>query len=104
MKLDQNGAVISNVTAAQISNLGNDFVCMWDSEGLPIHIHKDVIEYLYNGTHPQPTPEIDKPDKGLLFFQEQFMKSKDYSEIIATTCGIMMGAIFLLGFIVNIIN
>ncbi len=68
MKLDINGAVISNVKTAQISNLGNDFVCMWDEEGLPIHIHKDVIDYLYNGTHPQPVQPT--PKKENLFFQE----------------------------------
>lgn len=71
MRLDKNGAVITKVVSAQISNLGHDFVCMWDDEGLPIHIHKDVIDYSHNGIHPQPSPS-PKPLKsivGIYFFR-----------------------------------
>ena len=56
MKLDKNGAVISTITAAQMSTIGSEYVCMWDEEGLPIHIHTGVIDYLHNGIHPHPNP------------------------------------------------
>lgn len=54
MNVDRNGVVISNVTAAQQSNLARDYICMWDSEGLPIHINKAVVDYLYASIHQPP--------------------------------------------------
>lgn len=66
MKLDKNGAIISSVTGAQTSLLGNDYIVMWDGEGMPIHIHKSVIEYLCTGLYgprkaPNQPPAPAKP-------------------------------------------
>ena len=51
MRLDTNGAVIDNITTAQESVLGPDYIVMWDSDGAPIHINKKVIEYLCAGMY-----------------------------------------------------
>jgi len=70
MQVDKNGAVISKVTAAQMSSLGNDYVCMWDDSGLPIHIKVDVIEYLYKGMHPELAKPVE-PSNDDIFFQRE---------------------------------
>jgi len=67
MQVDKNGAVISKVTAAQMSSLGNEYVCMWDDSGLPIHIKVDVIEYLYKGMHPEPVKPVEETTENLFF-------------------------------------
>ena len=58
MEINKNGIIISNATACEQSNLGDGFFCMWDKEGMPIHISKRVIDYLYASIHPQPQPKL----------------------------------------------
>jgi hypothetical protein len=48
MKLNKNGAIIENVTNIDNSTLSADYIVMWDDEGIPIHINKEVILRLYN--------------------------------------------------------
>jgi len=54
MKVDKNGVIINTLVSADNSMLGDDFIVMWDEDGLPIHINRKIIDYLYNGTHPKP--------------------------------------------------
>lgn len=51
MKLDKNGAVINMVTSVGASMLGDNYIVMWDEDGIPIHIHKNVMSYLCNSLY-----------------------------------------------------
>ncbi len=67
MKVDKNGVIISDITGAQDSAMNPNYIVMWDSDGIMIHINKSVVAYLCEGMYgekeaPDPTPEI-KLDK-----------------------------------------
>ena len=47
MNFGKEGAEIRTCKGSDKSNLGEDFIVMWDDEGVPIHIHKKIVEYLY---------------------------------------------------------
>ncbi len=53
MKVDKNGVVISDVVSAQNSAMDPNYIVMWDRDGIPIHIHKNVLEYLCAGMYGQ---------------------------------------------------
>ncbi len=52
MQLTNNGIQLDVVYNIQQSVLGNSHVFMSDVDGVPIHIHRDVIEALYKQLHP----------------------------------------------------
>jgi len=61
MKIDKTGIHIEKCTVAEQSNLGPDYICMWDDEGMPIHINKAVVNYLHNIINfpTQKTTDVD---------------------------------------------
>ena len=63
MKMNVNGVVISSVSAGQLqSNEGEDYMVMWDKDSVPIHIKKDIVDYLYAVLHhPQKKVNNDSP-------------------------------------------
>ena len=63
MLLDKNGAVISSVTGSDLkSDVGEKYMVMWDSDGMPIHIRTEIVDYLYTVLHT-PTKKVDETDK-----------------------------------------
>lgn len=61
MKLDQNGVNITSCVNISTSVLGNEFIVMWDSDGIPIHINRDVVNrlYLFMTQTQNPLPNSD---------------------------------------------
>ncbi len=68
MILDGRGAIIDNITGIDNSILGNEYIVIWDSQNMPIHIKRTVLDFMcnaVNGNNPQQpqqsqtTPEID---------------------------------------------
>lgn len=51
MKIETRGVVIDRAKNIQSSMLGDEYVCMFDENGVPIHIKKDIIDSLYSVSH-----------------------------------------------------
>jgi hypothetical protein len=66
MKIQKNGILITNVKIAEQSNIGDDYICMWDDDGMPIHINKAVVDYLHSMTHLPKQPTTAKLDDTLV--------------------------------------
>lgn len=64
MKLDRNGVTIEDVVLVDTSVLGPEYIVMWDSDGMPMHVHKDVIQSLYNALVVNPKPVPAPPNHG----------------------------------------
>jgi len=47
MIIDDGGIHINDCIGSDQSVIGKDYICMWDTQGMPIHIKKDVVEYLH---------------------------------------------------------
>lgn len=65
MKIDTTGVIISTVLGVDKSNLGSDYICVWDADSLPMHIHKSVLEYLCRsvyGSTPQESQSKNSDD------------------------------------------
>lgn len=54
MKVDKNGVIIDSFKTTSNSIMGGDFVVMWDDDGLPIHIKRDIVDRMYNFIHSVP--------------------------------------------------
>jgi len=48
MKVDKNGVVIDSITNVAKSVVSDKYIVMWDNDGIPIHIDKNVVEYMHN--------------------------------------------------------
>jgi hypothetical protein len=54
MILDSRGAIIEGANSVAQSVVGQDYIVVWDTQGMAIHINRSVVDYLcgamYGGT------------------------------------------------------
>jgi len=56
MRLEGRGAVIDNITNVDNSILGNDYVVVWDQDGIPIHINRKALDFVCNAVYGNVRP------------------------------------------------
>lgn len=59
MIVNSSGTIISGITNAAYSILGDEYLAMLDDSGVVIHIHRSVIDYLHS--IPMRIPQIIDP-------------------------------------------
>ena len=60
MIINSNGAIISGITNAAYSMLGDEYLAMLDDMGTTIHIKRTIIDYLHSiPVRKTPTPSPD---------------------------------------------
>ena len=51
MRLEGRGAVIDNITNVDNSIIGNEYVVMWDQDGIPVHINRKSLDFVCNAIY-----------------------------------------------------
>ena len=70
MIIDTRGAILEGISKVDVNSIiGKDYIAIWDKDGMLLHINKNLIDYLYNGLHPnilnQQSVNTSKPSNNV---------------------------------------
>lgn len=69
MIINSNGAIISGITNAAYSMLGDEYLAMLDDMGTTIHIKRTIIDYLHSIPVRPTTPPAQSINPKDVFIQ-----------------------------------